>query len=148
VCFNAGVADDLKPLDLSEYEIGENGKPVWKTPPQSRERMNEITRYRKLMAQTDKSFNGGRPRKNFSRAETEEATLTRLQPVALAVLEAQLADPDKRVAQTAAKLLLEWKRGKPVASVKNENSNVHTIRYEAAAWRPEMAMELVDGELA
>lgn len=65
-----------------------------------------------------------------------DAKLDELEPRAIAVLERQMESEDERVAQRAAQLLLEWKRGKPSQTVKQEGQQIHTIRYESAAWQP------------
>lgn len=110
----------------------------------SAERMREITALRMEMAKTDPSKKGGRPRTRFTRQEATEAALTRLEPEAIRVLEAQLHDVDKRIAQTAAKLLLEWKRGKPTQAIKTFGENVTKIVYESAAWNPQAEREAID----
>lgn len=87
---------------------------------------------------------GGRPRKNAprerapTRAEKREIVakgMKELEPEAVLVLQRQLASDDERVAANAAKLILEWSRGKPTQSVKTESNVVTEIRYESAAWR-------------
>ncbi len=77
----------------------------------------------------------GRPL-NIVALEDVDARLEQLEPVALSVLESQLTSLDERIRKDAAKLLLEWRRGKPKQQVHNENENVTTIRYETAAWIP------------
>ena len=69
--------------------------------------------------------------------EEVEARLEALEPQALSVLESQLESLDQRVAQSAAKLLLEWKRGKPKQQIQNTMDQITTIRYESAAWFPD-----------
>lgn len=68
--------------------------------------------------------------------ETVDEALERLEPVAVKKLEAQLHSEDERVAQSAAKLLLEWKRGKPKQQIEQTTDQVTRIVYESAAWRP------------
>lgn len=110
----------------------------------SPERMRELTRLRMEMAKKDPSKKGGRPKKNFTKLEAEEHALKRLMPKALQVLEEQLESPDERVKQKAALEVIAYVKGKPTQTVKSENTQVHTIRYESAAW---MGGEVVDGEL-
>lgn len=62
--------------------------------------------------------------------------LEALEAPSLAVLESQLSYLDERVRQSAAKLLLEWRRGKPKQQIQQQNDNVTVIRYESAAWVP------------
>lgn len=101
----------------------------------SAERMREITRARMEAAKLDPAKKGGRPKTKLTRTEATEAALARLEPSAIKVLEEQLASPDERVAANAAKLLLEWKRGKPSQQIKSDS--VTKIVYEAAAWMPD-----------
>lgn len=79
----------------------------------------------------------GRPLELLS-PEDVDGRLETLEPVALAVLESQLTSLDERIRQSAAKLLLEWRRGKPKQQIQNQNDNVTTIRYETAAWIPDV----------
>lgn len=67
--------------------------------------------------------------------------LNNLEPVAVTVLANQLSSMNETVAQRAAKLLLEWSRGKPQTTIHQTVDQVTAIRYESAAWIPE-------GELA
>jgi hypothetical protein len=69
--------------------------------------------------------------------ELVDAALERLEPSAVAVLESQLDSKDERVRQSAAKLLLEWRRGKPKQQVQTTGEQVTVIRYESAAWLAE-----------
>jgi hypothetical protein len=64
-----------------------------------------------------------------------------LEPVALSVLENQLQSLDERVRQTAAKLILEWQRGKPKQQIAQTTDQITTIRYESAAWNPVLDLE-------
>ena len=68
--------------------------------------------------------------------EQVEDRLAALEPQAIEVLEAQLQSLDERVRQSAAKLLLEWRRGKPKQQVQQTTDQVTVIRYESAAWIP------------
>lgn len=101
----------------------------------SAERMRELTRIRMEKAKTDPKAKGGRPRTRYNRAEVEEHALKRLMPRALQVLEEQLEDPDQRVRQKAALEVIAYVKGKPTQTVKSESNEVHTIRYESAAFR-------------
>lgn len=76
--------------------------------------------------------------------EAEELTpeqvsekLNNLEPVAVTVLAKQLDSMNETVAQRAAKLLLEWSRGKPQTTIHQTVDAVTAIRYESAAWMPE-----------
>ena len=83
--------------------------------------------------------------------EEVESKLAELEPQALSVLASQLESLDERVRQSAAKLLLEWQRGKPKQQVQQTTDMITTIRYESAAWSPaeiieaEPVLELTDG---
>ncbi len=77
-----------------------------------------------------------RPFTDLTPEEVEEK-LASLEPVAVTLLEAQMASRDQRVAQAAAKMLLEWKRGKPNQRIAQTTDQITTIRYESAAWMPE-----------
>jgi hypothetical protein len=114
----------------------------------SAERMAELTRIRMEKAKTDPNAKGGRPRTKFKRSEVTEQALARLEPKAIKVLEEQLSSQDARVAQRAAQLLIEWKRGKAPQSIKTQNETATVVRYESAAWRPlkEIESEVVDQE--
>lgn len=79
----------------------------------------------------------GRPFHELTPEQVEDK-LDALEPVALSVLEEQLASLDERVRQSAAKLLLEWKRGKPKQQVQQTTDQVTVIRYESAAWVPDI----------
>lgn len=132
----------------------ENGTEKPKRKGASAEHMREITRKRMEMAKTDPSKRGGRPRTRFTKAEATEAALQRLEPVAIKVLEGQLESEDERIKQNAAKLLLEWRRGKPSQSIKQTTDTVTRIVYESAAYRAprgeviehEEPLELEEGE--
>jgi hypothetical protein len=63
--------------------------------------------------------------------------LNNLEPIAVTVLEKQLASVNETTAQRAAKLLLEWSRGKPQTTIHQTVDQVTAIRYESAAWMPE-----------
>lgn len=93
----------------------------------SPEEMREMTRQRMEMAKTDPSKKGGRGRKKQVELET-------MLPDALQVLRANLNSPDERIAQKAALEIIAWMKGKPSQSVKMEGEQIHTIRYESAAW--------------
>lgn len=103
--------------------------------------MRELTRLRMEQAKTDPSKKGGRPRTRVTRAEATDRALERLEPEAIAVLEAQLSSVDERVRANAAKLLLEWRRGKPSQTVKQTTDQVTRIVYESAAWMPDAIPE-------
>lgn len=68
--------------------------------------------------------------------EQVEERLAALEPLAIQVLESQLESLDERVRQTAAKLLLEWRRGKPKQQIAQTTDQITVIRYESAAWTP------------
>lgn len=79
-------------------------------------------------------------RRPFTESLTpEEVTekLNALEPIAVSVLEQQLNSMNEGVAQRAAKLLLEWARGKPQQTVNQNVEQVTAIRYESAAWMPD-----------
>ncbi len=69
--------------------------------------------------------------------EAVDASLERLEPYALAVYEDQLSSLDERVRANAAKMLLEWQRGKPKQQIAQTTDMITTIRYESAAWQPD-----------
>lgn len=104
----------------------------------SAERMREITRQRMEAAKLDPTKRGGRPRTRRTRQEATDEALKRLEPQAIQVLEAQLESVDERIRANAAKLLLEWRRGKPSQTVKQTTDQVTRIVYESAAWIPEV----------
>lgn len=85
----------------------------------------------------------GKPSEDLT-AEQVEERLQALEPQALSVLESQLASLDERVRQSAAKLLLEWKRGKPKQQVQQTTDQVTVIRYESAAWMPDISYEPIE----
>lgn len=93
-----------------------------------------------MAARSRRSAKTGRPPKNggVRRAERELTAerLRDLEPEAVDLLESHMKGDDPRLAQSAAKLLLEYHRGKPTQSVKSESNVVTEIRYESAAWRP------------
>src|SRR5262245_59780948 len=70
-------------------------------------------------------------------AEEVTEKLQNLEPIAVLVLEGQLSSMNETVAQRAAKLLLEWTRGKPQTTVHQTVEAVTAIRYESAAWLPD-----------
>jgi hypothetical protein len=102
--------------------------------PGSAEWMRHITAQRMEMAKTDPSKKGGRARTRLTKAEAEEMALQRMLPKALKVLEAQLDDEDQRVRQKAAIEVIDRVKGKAAQTIKSEGSQVHTLRYESAAW--------------
>lgn len=115
----------------------------------SRERMLELVKIRQ-----EKAARGevklGRARKHFSREEKEADAIQKLWPKALKVLREQLEDDDPRVRQTAAIKVLEYVRGKPTQTVK-QDLKVSAIRFETAAvggmmLAPPPALELEEGE--
>lgn len=124
----AAMEAESEPDSYPEAPNKRGASPEW---------MAEITRRRMEMAKTDPAKKGGRPRTNFTRGEATEAALRRLEPAAVQVLERQLRSRDERVAQRAAQLLLEWRRGKPSQSIKQTTDNVTRIVYESAAWFPD-----------
>ena len=71
----------------------------------------------------------------LSQDDFEEA-LGKLEPIAMEVLERQLRSEDERIAQNAAKLLIELRRGKPKQQIDQKTDQVTVIRYESAAWQP------------
>lgn len=101
-----------------------------------------------MSARARRSSKTGRPRKDGRpRAAERELSLERLknlEPEAVDLLEMQMKraqDPEateahQRLGQNAAKLLLEWSRGKPTQTTKSESNVITEIRYESAAWRP------------
>jgi hypothetical protein len=86
---------------------------------------------------TDICSGCGRPLAADLTPEEVENRLRDLEPQALLVLEGQLMSLDERVRQSAAKLLLEWQRGKPKQQVQTTTDQITTIRYESAAWIPD-----------
>ena len=74
--------------------------------------------------------------------------LNDLEPVAVTVLASQLQSMNETVAQRAAKLLLEWSRGKPQTTVHQTVEAVTAIRYESAAWLPESELPAVPPQSA
>lgn len=99
----------------------------------SAERMREITRLRMEKAKTDPKAKGGRPRVKLTKEEAERKAIDAMTPQALKVLKAQLDSPDEAIAQRAARMVLEYKMGKPTQKIEQE-SKVAVIRYESAAW--------------
>lgn len=78
-----------------------------------------------------------RPATETLTPEQVSEKLSNLEPVAVSVLETQLHSLNEGVAQRAAKLLLEWARGKPTQTQVINQDVATTIRYESAAWSPE-----------
>lgn len=78
-----------------------------------------------------------RPATETLTPEQVSEKLNNLEPVAVAVLENQLQSLNEGVAQRAAKLLLEWARGKPTQTQIVSQDVATTIRYESAAWVPD-----------
>lgn len=78
-----------------------------------------------------------RPATEALTPEQVSEKLSNLEPIAVAVLEQQLSSLNEGVAQRAAKLLLEWARGKPTQTQVINQDVATTIRYESAAWMPE-----------
>lgn len=83
--------------------------------------------------------------------EQFEERLDALEPVALEVLAKQTQSLDERVAANAAKMLLEWKRGKPKQQIEQTTDQITRIVYETAAWMPEVHLikeqsEITSGE--
>jgi len=81
---------------------------------------------------------GGKPKTIMERKEREEflAALDRMEPRALERLEEQLEHPDPRIVQSAMKLIMEYRRGKPAQTIRQQTDTVQTIRFESAAFRP------------
>jgi hypothetical protein len=77
--------------------------------------------------------------------EEFENALSDLEPMAIEVLKGHLMSEDERIAQNAAKLLIELRRGKPKQQIEQKNE-VTVIRYESAAWKP-APHEIVDAEI-
>lgn len=67
-------------------------------------------------------------------AEAEAYELNQLLPDAYAVLREQLHSEDERVRQKAAIEIIDRVKGKAAQTVKTVGEQVHTIRYESAAW--------------
>lgn len=67
-------------------------------------------------------------------AEAERYELQKLLPRAYQVLEEQLYSEDERVRQKAATEIIDRVKGKAAQTVKTVGEQVHTIRYESAAW--------------
>jgi hypothetical protein len=86
----------------------------------------------------------GKPFTDLTPEEVEQKLID-LEPMAVTLLEAQLTSRDQRVAQTAAVKLLEWKRGKPNQRIAQTTDQITTIRYESAAWMPEV-IEVPEGQ--
>lgn len=72
--------------------------------------------------------------------------LNNLEPVAVTVLERQMHSRNETVAQRAAKLLLEWARGKPQTTIHQTVDAVTAIRYESAAWIPDGELPPIPGQ--
>lgn len=68
--------------------------------------------------------------------------LNALEPIAVTVLEGQLSSVNETTAQRAAKLLLEWSRGKPQTTIHQTVDAVTEIRYESAAWIPDVELPM------
>ena len=111
-------------------------KPQYRIKGASRERMLEITKIRQAkIAAGDLSARGGTGRTKFTRAEREEAALAKLMPKALKVLQEQLDDDDPRVRQSAAIKVMEYVKGKPTQTLKQDiDQRVTAIRFETAAF--------------
>ena len=77
--------------------------------------------------------------------EEFENALSELEPTAIEVLKGHLMSEDQRIAQNAAKLLIELRRGKPKQQIE-QKTEVTTIRYESAAWQP-APHEIEDAEI-
>lgn len=99
-----------------------------------REWMLALTEHRKIVGALDPAKAGGRARTKLNRAEIEERALMKLVPKALKVLEAQLDSDDERVQQAAARDVLDRAKGKAAQTIKQTGEQVHTVRYESAAW--------------
>jgi len=76
------------------------------------------------------------PPKFPTKAEREQE-LSRLEPRAIEVLEAQLESDDERIAQAAAKMLLEHKWGRPTQrqEVQQEVTQIEYVTTAATQWR-------------
>lgn len=122
--------------DTADGSKPERKKPTGASP----EHMREMTRKRMEMAKLDPSKKGGRPRTRFTKKEAEADALQRMMPRALAVLEEQLESTDQRVRQAAAVKVLEWAKGKPVQAIQQQVAQITEIRYESAAWTPDLAI--------
>lgn len=66
--------------------------------------------------------------------EAERYSYERLLPKAFEVLESQLDSDDERVSQKAAIHVIEQVKGKAPQTVKTVGEQIHTVRYESAAW--------------
>jgi hypothetical protein len=109
---------------MAEDALPQPGTPEW---------MRHITKARMEQAKTDPAKKGGRPRKP-TREEAEAKALDRMLPKAYKVLEEQLDDEDERVRQKAAIDVINRVKGKAPQTIKTVGEQVHTIRYESAAW--------------
>lgn len=79
-----------------------------------------------------------------SLTEAEHYSYQRLLPKAFEVIESQLDSEDERVAQKAAVHVIEQVKGKAPQTVKTVGEQVHTVRYESAAWT--WGKEVLDAE--
>jgi hypothetical protein len=82
--------------------------------------------------------------------EEREQILDRSLIKAYRVLEEQLDDEDARVRQKAAIEIIERVKGKAPQTVRTVGEQVHTVRYESAAWTwgKEVAeREMLEGEV-
>lgn len=82
----------------------------------------------------------------FATQEQFEEALSKLEPIAMRVLEEHLNSKDERIQQNAAKLLIELRRGKPKQQIDQKTDQVTVIRYESAAWAP-APHEIEDAEV-
>lgn len=78
-------------------------------------------------------------------AEAEHYSYQRLLPKAFEVLESQLDSDDERVSQKAAIHVIEQVKGKAPQTVKLSGEQVHTVRYESAAWT--WGRDVIEGEV-
>lgn len=118
----------------------------------SKEFMAAITARRLAMGKTDPSKKGGRPRTKFSKAELEQRAIERMTPVALKLLETQLKDEKltPRERREVAKLVLEYKLGKPTQKIEQKvDQRISAIRFETAAFMgiPDADLELGEGDV-
>lgn len=91
---------------------------------------------------------GGRkrqPRRTEVAAKIAEDRMAEMESLAYDVLEAQLSSEDEAIAQKAAIKVLEYQRGKPIARIEQETTEV--IRYEVAYAGPPDEHEIIEGEV-
>lgn len=96
----------------------------------------------RIIAEHAPEAKGGRTRKHELReafkvtvAEARQEALAAMEPDAIALLRDQMHDEDlpPNVRQNAAKLVIEWTRGKPKQEIKQETNQVVAVEYRTSA---------------